>query len=512
LNSNHIRETLRNHSVLNFRSVFISVKYSEKIISQIHKFSLNKFIKPNELLGMIVMLYYLSTDEEEKDILEKKLIKIGVIGQGKMGLPISAVFLQGGYNVTGMDININIVNLINEGEPPIEREPGVKESIREGIQRGKYVCVNNIEEITLKSDILIIIIPVLLDKFVNPNLDPLKKLIEEIALYIQKGQIVVIESTVPIGTTENLVKNALDSKSGLKVGKDIGLGFAPERTSSGQAIVDIRDNYPKIVGGINKKSTDKIGNLYKTINNKGVIKMSSASSAEAVKIFKGSYRDLNIALANEFAKLSEKIGLNVHEIISAANSEPYSHIHRPGAGVGGHCIPVYPHFLMSAAASVGLKARLAKLGRDINLSMPEHVVNRIIKELNFLKKPLKDSKIVVLGLAYRGNVKEHRNSPSIEILKKLKEYDADVLLNDPVYTKEEIKQIIDVKFEQNFIFSLKDADCVVIMADHNEYRKLELSFFENHVKNTCIIYDTKNIVKNNGNIEKNNLILLKIGE
>ncbi len=458
------------------------------------------------------MKYYLSTDEDDVDLLDKKLVRIGVIGQGKMGLPISAVFLLGGYNVTGMDINAEVVNAINKGEPPIEREPGVKESIREGIQRGTYVCVNTVEEVTKRSDILIIIIPVLLDKFVNPNLNPLRKLIDEIASHIQKGQIIVIESTVPIGTTENIVKNALESKSGLKIGKDIGLGFAPERTSSGQAIDDIRDNYAKIVGGINKRSTDKIGNLYKTINNKGVIKMSSASSAEAVKIFKGTYRDLNMALANEFAKLTEKLRLNVHEIIDAANTEPYSHIHKPGAGVGGHCIPVYPHFLINAATSVGLKTRLAELGREVNLSMPEHVVNRIIKELNSFKKPLKDSKIVVLGLSYRGNVKEHRNSPTIEILKKLKEYDVDVLLSDPLYTEEEIKQIINVEFEKNFMLSLKDADCVVILADHNEYKNLELSFFENHVKKTCIIFDTKNIIKNDGKVEKDKLSLIKIGE
>ncbi len=221
---------------------------------------------------------------------------------------------------------------------------------------------------------------------------------------------------------------------------------------------------------------------------------------------------MNIALANEFAKLSEKLGLNVHEIIDASNTEPYSHIHRPGAGVGGHCIPVYPHFLINAATSVGFKTRLAELGREINLSMPKHVVNRIIKELNFLKKPLKDSKIVVLGLSYRGNVKEHRNSPTIEIINKLNEYGVDVLLNDPLYTEEEVKQIINVEFEKNFMFSLKNADCVVLLADHNEYKNLELSFFENHVKNKCIIFDTKNIIRNDEKVEKAKLNLIKIGE
>jgi len=455
------------------------------------------------------MIYWDASVVDEDNIIDNRDLTIAVIGQGKMGLPIDVAFLNAGYRVIGVDVNPKVVELVSQGNPPIVGEPGVEEGIRKGLQTKKFECTLSLEYALKQSDVIIIIIPILLNKYNNPDLQPLIKLIDSIAVHLRRGQIIILESTVPPLTTETIIKPHLERISNLKAGIDFGLAFAPERTYSGRALKDIVDNYPKIVGGINKKTTDKVAKIYASFVKNGIIKMSSATAAEAVKVFKGVYRDVNIALANELAKIAEKLDVDIMEVIAAANTEPYSHIHYPGPGVGGHCIPVYPQFLINVASEHGLNAPITKTARAVNLSMPSHVINRCLFGMNKLNKALKSSKVVVLGLAYRGNVKESRNSPSIEVIKQLKHYEPkELILHDPLFTSDEISRIVDVTFDSDLEHALNGADCILILTDHDHYKSFNfLTILKND--NPCLIVDTKNLIKNRE--EYNHLGHLVIG-
>ncbi len=443
---------------------------------------------------------------QSSSAIKERSLTISVFGQGKMGLPIDVVFLEAGYNVIGVDTNSKIVDRINSGDIPIIGEPGVKEGLTKGMTGKKYYCTLSVEEAVKSSDIILIIIPIMLDENKNPDLEPLLLTLKNIGEYLEKGHTIIIECTVPITTTNGIIKETLEKVSGLKAGEDFGLGFSPERTFSGRAIADIRDNYPKIVGGINSKSTEKLSMIYNSIAHKGVIEL-TATEAEAVKIFKGVYGDVNIALANEFAIISEKLNIDVSKIIKASNSEPFSHIHRQGPGVGGHCIPVYPQFLINIAESRNVNALLTKTGRKINLSMPEHVIKRIIYGFEKVGKHLDKSKITLLGLAYRGDVKEHRYSPSIDITNLLKNCNPrELVLSDPLYTAEEVAEIVDVEFEQDLLIASLKADCLVILTDHKEYKESELSKVLDSLNKPFIIVDTKDIIQSTRDLEDGFLI------
>jgi len=435
----------------------------------------------------------MNSDEAAKALVNGDLT-IAVFGMGKMGLPIAVAFLEAGYSVIGVDINKELVDLLNQGVTPAIGEPGVEEGISQAFDDKKFFATLSVEEALVSADIIVIIIPIIVDDNKQPKLEPLTDLMEEIGKHLIKGHLIIQETTLPIGTTERILKPILEGKSGLICGKDFGLGFSPERTYSGRVIADIITNYPKIVGGVDDQSTERITLFYDTFVEKGVIKMSSATTAEAVKVFKGVYRDLNIAIANELARIAEKIDVNFYEVRDAVNSEPAGNILMPGAGVGGHCIPVYPHFLLQNIRDLGLDSKFIVSGRQVNTEMPQHVVEKIKEELLNINKDLEKSKIVLLGLAYRGNVKEHRYSPTIDIIKNLQNVNANVWLHDPLYTKKELEAIIDVKTEEDLQLILKDADCVVLLADHSMYKLITLQVVDSLTNTPYIFLDTRNIV------------------
>ena len=294
---------------------------------------------------------------------------------------------------------------------------------------------------------------------------------------------VITEATMPPGTTENLIP--ILEKSGLKLG-EFGLAHCPERTMTGTAIRDITGEYPKIVGANNKDTLEVVIGLYETINKKGVIPMSSIKAAEAVKVFEGVYRDVNIGLANELALWCEDHKLDVLEIIKAANTQPYCNIHLPGAGVGGHCIPIYPWFVINTTKNANL--RIIKTAREVNDYMPRHVVELTIKGLNEIGKATKNSNVLILGLTFRGGVKEFTKSPVLDIIKYLKEWGANIFVYDPLCTEEDIKNL-NVKWKNDF----KDVDVIIIATDHKEFENLDLNNISNEVRNKVII-DGKNIL------------------
>lgn len=321
---------------------------------------------------------------------------------------------------------------------------------------------------------------------------------------------IILESSVPPGTTEGVIKNILEKNSGLEAGKDFGLAFSPERVMSGSIIEDFTTKYPKIVGGLNESSSNTVIALYSTVIKNKIIKVRDAKTAETIKVFKGIYRDVNIALANELALISEKLGLDVIEIINAANTEPYSNIHLPGAGVGGHCIPFYPYFVIDVANKMGITPSLTKAARNINEDMPNHVVELIKDGLKEAGKSLKTSKIAIFGLTFRGDVKVCINSPASEVITKLKATEAKLIAYDPLLEKDEVKMHFDVSFVSKAEQAAMDADCIVIITAHSVFKSLKINDFTKIMKMPGVIVDARQIFDPE-EVSKNGLVFRGIG-
>ncbi len=422
--------------------------------------------------------------EQVKQVLAKGSVTIAVYGLGRIGLPLAAVFSDKGAHVIGVDIKDEVVDSVNKGINPYPDEPGLAELVKRNVEEGRLQATTDGAEAAKKADVMIIIVPVVADKKGRIRFNALLDVAEKISKGLERGDIVITETTLPPGATESLVP--ILNKSGLRLG-DYGLAHAPERTMVGRVIRDITGEYPKIIGASDAATLEAVSGLYESINKKGVIRVSSIRAAEAVKVFEGVYRDVNIALANQLALWAEEQGLDVYEIIETANTQPYSHIHRPGAGVGGHCIPVYPWFLISTAKRVDLS--LVRIARQVNDSMPRHIVELVIKALNRIGRSAKGSNVLVLGIAYRGNVKDHSNSPGLEIARILRdEWQANVYIYDPYYSPQEVQQL-GFTWKNDY----KDIDVIVIATDHAVFKKLDLDNISREARNKIIV-DGRNVV------------------
>jgi len=421
--------------------------------------------------------------EEVKQAFKEGKVTIAVYGLGKMGLPLAAVFAEHGANVIGVDINEKVVNNINNGINHINEEPGLDELVRKNVEEGRLRATTDGVWAAKQADVMIIIVPTLTDDRGNLKLDPVYDVVRKISQGLEKGDIIITEATMPPGTTESLIP--ILKESGLKLG-EFGLAHAPERTMTGTAIRDITGQYPKIVGASDEKTLEAVIGIYETINRKGVIPVSSIKAAEAVKVFEGVYRDVNIALANELALWCEEHGLDALEVFKAANTQPYCHLHMPGAGVGGHCIPYYPWFIINLAKKTN--PRLIKTAREVNDFMPHHVVELVIKGLNEIGRSLKGSNVLVLGLTFRGGVKEFTKSPAIPIIKELKEWGAKVYVYDPLCTPEDAKRF-GAEWKEDF----KNIDAIIIVTDHKEFRDLDLDKISKQVRSKVII-DGRNVL------------------
>lgn len=437
--------------------------------------------------------------EEVKSALEKGDVTIAVYGLGKMGLPLAAVFADHGARVIGVDINEKVVEMINRGENHIKEEPGLGELVERNVEAGRLKATTDGVWAAKQADVMIILVPTLTDERGNMKLEPVYEVAEKISRGLEKGDIVITEATMPPGTTESLIP--ILEESGLRLG-EFGLAHAPERTMTGTAIRDITGQYPKIVGASDEKTLEAVIGIYETINKKGVIPMSSIKAAEAVKVFEGVYRDVNIALANELAMWCEEHGLDAIEIFSAANTQPYCHLHMPGAGVGGHCIPVYPWFVINLSKKTN--PRLIRTAREINDSMPHHVVELTIKGLNEMGRAVKDSNVLVLGLTFRGGVREFMKAAAKPIIRELKEWGANVYAYDPLCTPEDAERF-GAEWKEDF----EGIDTIVITADHKEFKEIDLEKLSKEMR-TRVIVDGRNVI-NPENARKNGFVYLRVG-
>jgi len=385
-------------------------------------------------------------------------MKICIAGMGKIGIPLAAQFATKGAQVVGYDINPPRVADINNGRNPLPAEPGVAEAFASG----RIGATSDPAEAASGADVIIFIVPVDIDDERRPAFSALDAAVAALAPHVRRGSLVIVETTVPVGTTRNRVGPALERLSGLRAGEDILLAFSPERVSSGTVLLDLK-RYPKIVGGIDAASTRRAAEFYTAMLDAPVLELRDAETAEFSKLAETTYRDVNIALANEFAHLADRLGVDLRAAIEAANSQPYSHIHAPGVGVGGHCIPVYPYFLANEATP------LINDARRINDGMAAYGAERLEAALGTLG----GATVVVLGLAYRAGVKESRHSSALPLAAALQERGATVYVHDPLYTDDEVRQH---SLEPPPGFPLP-CDALAIQAWHREYERLDFSAF-----------------------------------
>jgi len=421
--------------------------------------------------------------------ISQKTAKIAVSGLGYVGLPLAVAFAKK-YKVIGFDVNEEKIRVLGENNSCIE---GVSnDALR--LVRENFTPTND-EKMIADCDFKIICVPTPLDERKEPELKYVKDACRMIARNLKKGQFVILESTTYPGTTDEVVIPILE-RSGFKAGIDFGVAYSPERIDPGNIKFTI-ENTPKVVGGINEECTEIATRLYKSIINAGVMEVRDCRTAEATKIVENIFRAANIALVNELALLFEKMDINIWEVVDAASTKPFGFMpFYPGPGIGGHCIPLDPYYLAYKAKKVGKMIRFIELSGEINEFMKIHVVNIVSTALKAINKTVRDSCIAVLGLSYKKNIDDIRESPTIKIIEELVKMDSKIKVYDPFVTALETLDGI-FKSETNVKSVLKDADCVVFLVDHDEFKNIDLFECKELMNNNPIIVDCKNIFDEN---------------
>jgi nucleotide sugar dehydrogenase len=400
-------------------------------------------------------------------------MKITIVGLGKIGLPFAVQAASKGHYVIGCDINQATVDLISNAKPPFPGEANLDVRLTEVIESRNLIASTNTAEAVSKSDVVVVLVPVVVDSFGKPDFKSIDKATDEIAKGLQPGTLVCYETTLPVGTTRNRFGVMLEEKSGLTCGEDFFLAFSPERISSGTAFHDFAF-YPKIVGGVNQESESKAVLFYESVfdfskrqdlaRENGVWAIGSSEASELAKLAETTYRDVNIGLSNQFATYAERVGVDIYKVIEACNSQPFSHLHQPGIAVGGHCIPVYPHFYLEGDPD----ATIVRSARVSNKAVPARMINLLEDHFGSLA----GKRIVILGLAYRAGVKEHAFSGAKDLAQEAKAKGAIPLLNDPMYSNTELE---DLGFEP-YRFGT-DCDAVILHTAHPEYGVVEEKSF-----------------------------------
>jgi nucleotide sugar dehydrogenase len=390
--------------------------------------------------------------------------RVAVVGLGKIGLPLAALYARKGAKVTGCDIDERVVAAVNSGLLAVSGEPGLDEAVRDAHAAGALVATTQTAAAVSDSDVVVLMVRVGLDGAGHASYRQLDAAASAIGHGLKAGTLVLLESTVPVGATRNHLGRLLAGTSGLNLG-DFQLAYSPERVSSGSVFRDLA-TYPKLVGGVDEASGHAASEFYRHMLEAPVLELASSETAEFAKLAESIYRDVNIALANELARAAEQLGVDYAAAAAAGNSQPYSHLHSPGLGVGGHCMPVYPYFLTQA-----LDAPLISLSREINDSMAEHGVERLAAVLNGLN----GKTVLVLGLSYRGDVKEAELSSALLVTDSLRHRGARVFVHDPLFSTHEISAL---GLEPASLPPAVPIDAAILQAGHGSYRQLDFRTLE----------------------------------
>lgn len=422
------------------------------------------------------------------NIREKLLNKtaiLGVIGLGYVGLPLAVEKSKAGYKTIGFDVQETKVEMVNRGENYIGDV--VNEDLKKIIDEGLLSATTDFSKVA-SADCVCIAVPTPLDKYQQPDISYVKSSAESIVPYMHKDMLIVLESTTYPGTTEELLKPILE-KSGLRCGEDFYLAFSPERVDPGNIIYKTK-NTPKVVGGITKECTEVAAIMYENILEAKVHKVSSPAVAEMEKILENTYRNVNIGLVNELAVLCEKMKINIWEVIDAAKSKPYGfQAFYPGPGLGGHCIPLDPYYLSWKAREFGFHTSMIETSMVVNDRMPEYCAERASKILNKFKKPMNGSKVLILGVAYKQDIDDYRESPAIKVIEEVEKLGADVVYFDPYVSEYEENGIIKIGEKELTKTLIESVDIVIITTAHTN---IDYSIVQKYAR---AIFDTKNAMK-----------------
>lgn len=427
--------------------------------------------------------------EMKKRLLKKikdKTINVGVIGLGYVGLPLAVEKAKAGFKTIGFDIQEKKVDLVNQGHNYIGDV--VDNDLKGLVESGALSATVDFSFIKDVSFIAICV-PTPLDKYQQPDISYVRNSAMEIAKYLKRDTMVVLESTTYPGTTEELIKPLLEKGSGLKCGMDFYLGFSPERVDPGNLIYKTK-NTPKVVGGVGKDATEVIAAMYREVLAGDVYEVSSPAVAEMEKILENTYRNVNIGLVNEMAILCNRMEINLWEVIDAANSKPYGfQAFYPGPGLGGHCIPLDPYYLSWKAREYGFHTSMIESSMIINDRMPEYCMERARKILNHYEKSIKNSKILVLGIAYKQDIDDYRESPALRVIEELEKENALVTYYDPYIPEFKAHNQIVKGVSELTPSLIATQDLVIVTTAHSN---LDYTMIQANAK---AIFDTKNVMK-----------------
>jgi nucleotide sugar dehydrogenase len=413
--------------------------------------------------------------------MKKKVRKtVCVVGLGYVGLPLAVRCVEKGYRVYGLDLDRKKINMINDGKSPIEEK-----YLAENLPKFRPIASRD-GKVIKKSDIVLICVPTPVDEKFYPDLRPVIEATKLVSRNLKKGSLIVLESTVNPGVSEEIVKPLIE-KAGYKVGKDVFIAHCPERINPGDKKWNVT-NIPRVVGSFDKIGLRKALDFYKSIVDGDIHPMKSIREAEAVKIVENSFRDINIAFVNELAKSFDKLDIDVKDVIMGASTKPFAFMpHFPSCGVGGHCIPVDPYYLIERAKQSGFDHEFLKIARKINNSMPSYTVELLQDALNEVKLPMKGTTIGILGVAYKANVDDVRESPSLKIIKLIEKHGATVLVFDPhIPERSNVKDLDEL---------LRRAKAVVLVTDHDEFKSLKPEIFKKF--KIKVVIDGKNCFDKN---------------
>jgi len=437
------------------------------------------------IIGIDYRRYNMSVVKQQLlDKINNKTAKVGVVGLGYVGLPLAVEKAKAGYEVIGFDVQDKKVKMVNEGRNYIGDV--VDSDLEKLVKEGKLKATTDFSFVA-DVDTVCIAVPTPLDLYKQPDLSYVVSSTKDVAKYLHKGMLVVLESTTYPGTTEEVIKPILE-ETGLKCGEDFFLAFSPERVDPGNKDFNTK-NTPKVVGGCTPECTEIAAQLYRNVLEGEIMEVSSPAVAEMEKILENTFRNINIGLANEMAILCKRMGIDVWEVIDAAKTKPYGFMaFYPGPGLGGHCIPLDPFYLEWKAKEYDYHTKLIETSGIINDYMPEFVIENIMNLLNGDKKALNGSKVLLMGAAYKKDIDDMRESPTLKVIELLEKKGAEVIVNDPYIPsfKHKGKEYVSVVWENE----IENADIVVITTDHSCYD------YESIVEKANLLYDTRNATKN----------------
>ena len=426
--------------------------------------------------------------EEVKNWLDSKSLKVCVIGIGRIGLPTALSFAKSGLQTIGVDINEDLIKKINSGIFPLKDGPGYEEIFKHVLNDKTFSVTSKIEDAVPNCDLILLSLPTPMDENNIPDYSALRSVAIHLSDILPHNSLVIVESTIEPGFIEDEIISLISKSNRLKIEEDFQIGVCPENANPGEILHDFT-NLPRLVGGINKNITQIIKLIYNFVFSVDLIEMPNCKTANAVKLTTNVFRDINIAFVSELSLMFEKLGIDTMKVLEAAKMKYNFQIHYPGAGVGGPCLPINSYQLLNTAQRIGVKLNMIESGRSINEKMPEHVVKLISNAFDESNQTLENSKILILGISYKPNVKDVQLSPAKIIVEKLQKLGVDVYLYDPFFNS---TVIFGLETQNNLENILPEMDGAIIVTGHDDFKNISISSFSK-MKHSVLV-DTRGII------------------